>query len=376
MKILELCEFSAGICGVWTRVLEESRRLAEKGHEVKVFSTNAVKGCNKIAKPDEIIGKVKIRRFPFIKLGGESFMHWNFEKAALDFKPDVIVAHNYRHLHTTKALKIAEKLRNEGNQCKVFLVTHAPFVEGDITRDFISKVIVKIYDKFIGPLTLNKFDKILAISNWEIPYLLRAGARRNNIVYIPNGIPEEFFTQKSSKAENKILFLGRIAPKKKLETLIYSIPYLKDKKTKIEVVGPPEKEYLAKIKNLINKLNLSSRIAFSKPIDEIKEKIRKIDSCKLFVLPSRVEGMPQALIEAMARGKIVIGSDSIAIRDIIINGKNGYLFEFNNPKSLAEKINLALNQNNRLGINAKHYAKRFKWAKIADKLEKLYKSKN
>jgi len=38
MKILELCNFSAGICGVWARVREEATRLAERVNEVRVFS--------------------------------------------------------------------------------------------------------------------------------------------------------------------------------------------------------------------------------------------------------------------------------------------------------------------------------------------------
>jgi len=373
MKILELCEFSAGICGVWTRVLEESKRLLERGHEVRVFSSNAVKGCNEIAKPEENIGQINIKRFPFVKLGGESFMQWKFEKEALAFRPDVIVAHNYRHLHTTKALKIAKKLRKQGYSCRIFLVTHAPFVEGDITRGFISKIIVKIYDRIIGPMTLNKFDKILTISKWEIPYLLRMRAKKEKIKYIPNGIPEEFFKQKKSKEQNKILFLGRISPKKKIETLVSAIPYISDKKIKIEIVGPQEKEYMHQIKKIIQKLNISPRITFSKPVYGIREKIKKIDSARVFILPSRVEGMPQSLIEAMAREKIVIGSDSIAIRDLIQDNKTGYLFEFDNPKDLARKINLAISaKHSNIKKNALKSVQGFNWAKVMDKLEAAY----
>ena len=48
MKILELTNFSAGICGVWARVREEAVRLAKK-HEVRVFSSNFVKGMDETA---------------------------------------------------------------------------------------------------------------------------------------------------------------------------------------------------------------------------------------------------------------------------------------------------------------------------------------
>jgi len=377
MKILELCTFSAGGCGVWQRVKQEAQEFHKLGEEVLIFSSNLEKGTNKIVSENENLNGIKIRRFPATKLGGESFMKWLSEKAvkeALQFSPDVIFAHNYRHIHTLKALKIAKILKMQGKKCKVFLVTHAPFVEGNITRSFISKLIVRFYDKIIGPSILNKFDKILAISNWEIPYLLNAGAKRSNIEYVPNGIPEEFFKQKKSKEENKILFLGRIAPKKKLETLIFSIPYIKDKRIRIEIVGPYEADYTHMLENLIRRLKVSDRIIFSKPIYGLKQKIKKIDSCKMFVLPSRVEGMPQALIEAMARGKTVIGSNSIAIRDIITNGKTGYLFEFNNPKSLAEKINLALDKNKRIGISAKNYVKRFEWGRIIAKIYSIIRN--
>ena len=140
MRILELTHFSQGACGVWARAREEALRLCRRGYEVVVFSSNAIKGKEGFAKRDDNIDNVKIKRFPFVKLGGESFMSWNFQKEALKFYPDIIIAHNYRQLHTTRALKIAKKIKESGKECRVFLVTHAPFVEGDITRSFRDKL--------------------------------------------------------------------------------------------------------------------------------------------------------------------------------------------------------------------------------------------
>src|SRR3989344_2822154 len=106
MKILELTNFSAGICGVWARVRDESLRLSKK-HEVKVFSSNFVKGNGNVrAISDEKIGKVEIKRFDARKLGGESYMKWDFQnvrKEILKFKPEIIIAHSYRHKHTDLA---------------------------------------------------------------------------------------------------------------------------------------------------------------------------------------------------------------------------------------------------------------------------------
>jgi glycosyltransferase involved in cell wall biosynthesis len=377
LKILEICPYSAGGCGVWARVKQEANELVKKGYRVKVFSSYFEKGTDKIMPKLETLNGFEIRRFPARKLGGESFMKWDFTKEALEYSPDIIIAHNYRHFHTTKALNVAEMLRKKGKKVKIFLVTHAPFVEGNITRSRFATLIVNFYDRFVGPKTLNRFDKILTISHWEVPYLIKAGAKKEKIVYIPNGIPKEFFKiKKSAKEENKILFFSRISPKKKVETLVAAIPFIKNKEIKVEIVGPKEEEYFKKIKSMIGKLKVSERIKISEPIYDINEKIKKIDSSKVFVLPSRVEGMPQALIEAMSRGKIVIGSDSIAIRDLIQDGKNGYLFEFDNPKSLAEKIDVALENtkmNKEIRKNARVYVNQFSWDNVIKKIESLLK---
>jgi len=187
MKILELCHFSKGICGVFTRVIEEASRLKKHGHNVVIFSSNITKGTNEIAKSeDEVLG-VKIKRFPSRKLGGESFMKWDFEKEALKFKPDIIICHSYRHIHTTKALQIKKKIN-----CKVFLVTHAPF-DRNSSRSLIQNIIVKFYDNHIGSKILKEFDKVIAITKWEIPFLIKLKLKENNIEYIPNGIPSKFF---------------------------------------------------------------------------------------------------------------------------------------------------------------------------------------
>ncbi|MGD9276223.1 MAG: glycosyltransferase family 4 protein [Candidatus Pacearchaeota archaeon] len=368
MKILELTNFSAGGCGVWQRVKQESLLLS-KNHDVKIFSSNFTKGSEKTASSKDKIGDIEIKRFPAKKLGGESFSKWNFEKQAIKFSPNIIIAHSYRHLHTTKALKFVKKIN-----AKVFLVTHAPFARNK-NRSFIQKLIVKSYDFFIGKNTINKFDKIIAITKWEIPYLLSLGCKKEKIVYIPNGIPKEFFIEKKQETEKKqILFMGRISKIKNLETLISSLNLIKDKKINLKIIGPAEKNYLRELKLLIKKFNLGKKIdILDKPYDK-EEQINELDSSLIYVLPSISEAMPQTLIEAMARKKIVISSDNPGTKEIITNGKNGYLFKIGDEKDLTKKIDLAFSKNqNLIKRDAEKSVEKFKWEKIIRKLEKLIK---
>jgi glycosyltransferase involved in cell wall biosynthesis len=377
MKILELTNFSEGICGVWSRVREESLRLANKGHEVVVFSSDFIKGQSGRAKKEDRIGKVKIKRFKGFRLGGESYMIWGgkkLENEIIKHKPEVIIAHSYRHTHTVIASRAGKKIG-----AKKFLVTHAPFVE-EGTRSFLAKLYIKYFhDPFVGKSTLKRFDKILHITKWEIPYLLNLGVDEGKLIYSPNGIPEEFFDTKKGKEENKIVFLGRISPIKNLEVLINSIKLIKDKKIKLEIIGPGEKDYVSELKLLIDKLDLKNRIEFSGPVYELKDKIEKIDSCSLFVLPSKRESMPQSLIEGMAREKIIISSDNKGSSELIKDGVNGYLFRVGDEKDLARKINLALDnkeENKKMKKEARKSVERFSWDKVIEGIDKVIQKRD
>jgi glycosyltransferase involved in cell wall biosynthesis len=373
MKILELTNYSAGICGVFQRAKQESVELSKRGHLVKIFSSNKTKGCEDIAPESDKIEDIEIKRFPAKKLGGESFLSWDFLEEAIKFKPDVVIAHAYRHLHTTKALRLKKYLN-----CKVFLVTHAPFVEKNFTRGRLSKIVVPIYDFFIGRKTINKFDKIISTTKWEEEHLIGLGAKKEKIEYIPNGIPDEFF-KKNSKKINKgeILFFGRISPIKNIESLIDAFYKIKNKKITLKIVGSHEEPYATEIKEKVKKLRLERQIEFFPPVYELKKKIDLISSSEIFVLPSHRESMGQALIEAMSLGKIAISSKTKGPKEIIKDGENGLLFKIGDSDELAEKINYALDKKNkkeveRMQKNAKESVKKFNWDTLIGQLIELF----
>ena len=296
MRILELTNFSAGGCGVFARVKEESLRLSNLGHTVKIFSSNLEKGTWKIVAENEKIGRASITRFKAKRLGGESYIRWNFEEEALRFKPDIIIAHGYRHIHTLKALKLKNKL-----DCKVILVTHAPFGRNK-TRSQLENTVVYLFDNLIGRKTINKFDRVIAITKWEMPFLKEIGLKEDKTLYIPNGIRENFFKDKKiSKEQNKLIYTGRIVSIKDLEVVIEAFEYLKDKKIIFELLGPADVKYLLSLIELVKAEGLENKVFFNNRGYNIKEQIKFLDSGKIFVLPSISEGMPQVLIEAMAR---------------------------------------------------------------------------
>ena len=375
MKIVYLCEFSAGADGVWHSIYNAAKILARR-HEIHVFSSDIVKGLETKAKNKEVIDGITIHRFPVKFRLGENALFWSFADKLRKIKPDVIHAHVYRHPHSTIAPKLAKQL---GAKC--FLTTHAPFVEREL-RGRALNLAVDMYDKFLGKRNLNSYDKVIAITKWEQPFLLRIGCRKDKITYIPNGIPDEFakvkLRFKKAGKKKKLLFFGRVAPIKDVETLLRATKIVLDKGYNIEldVVGPIEKGYESKLFNLIKELNLTRAVNFPGPVYELRKKIKLLIETELFILPSKREGMPLALIEAMSLGCLIISSANVGASEIIKDGKNGFLFPVGNAEKLAEKIIYCLDNYkrlNRVREEAANYARKLTWSRIAEQTEQLYK---
>jgi glycosyltransferase involved in cell wall biosynthesis len=351
-------------------VQQEAQALAERGHEVRVFSSDRLKGVEKErAEASDKIGKVKIRRFPARKLGGESFMTWDFLEEGRRFGPDVILAHSYRHGHTAKALKLGNELG-----VPVILVTHAPF--GQDTRDGLSGMAVKVYDTALGRRALKEFAHILAITKWEEPYLLELGLSKGKIGYSPNGIADYFFSKVGKFGDlKKILFFGRVSPMKDLETLLRALSLL-DEDVVLEIVGPVEEAYGDRLRELVGELGLGSRVSFKEAVFAVKEKVKLLDSVGVFVLPSKREGMPQALVEAMARQRICVVSNTAGSSELVEDGKTGFVFPVGSVKGCARALEKALGlrglQRKRMGMRARGRVSGFGWEKIVAGIEKLF----
>ncbi len=113
------------------------------------------------------------------------------------------------------------------------------------------------------------------------------------------------------------------------------------------------------------------------PIYDIKEKINKIDSSEIFVLPSRKESFPFGIIEAMARGKIVVATKTLGSIEIIEDGKNGFLVEIDDVDGLKNTLNkitkMSQEEKEKIIIAAKQKAKGFKILNTIKKWDGLFK---
>jgi len=145
---------------------------------------------------------------------------------------------------------------------------------------------------------------------------------------------------KKEEIEPYILFLGFPWYLKGVDILIKAFNLISNEfpEYRLKIVGfCPDKSYFQTLAKGNDKIELCNSV----PYDEA---MRLMSKCALFVLPSRTEGMPKVLLEAMAYKKPLIASNVGGIPTYIKHGFNGLLFESENVENLAEKIKLLLNK--------------------------------
>ncbi|MBI5391373.1 glycosyltransferase family 4 protein [Candidatus Woesearchaeota archaeon] len=359
MKIAFTCTYSyPSASGVWNYVYNIAKELIKQGHEVHVFSSNRIAGTNKTSSREEVYEGIYLHRFPVRFKVSENYMLWNPYKAILKIKPDVIHCNTYRHLESIYALRAAEKLKVPS-----FLTTHAPFVEA-IVRGKTKSSLANLFDKIYGKKQLRQFTKVIAIANWELPYLKKLTTKEIEVIH--PGIDAEFLKIKiKQRPIKKVLFMGRVAPVKNV-TMIGEIA-VKCPELNFKIYGPVDEWYniqhtMTKNVEIINKRYTKA------------EEIKELNNAEVFILSSKREGIPLALSEAMAAGKIVLSSRTQGGTELIQDKKNGFLFTTaNEAVQILKYCEKNWKSLNKVQQTARTGVQKDTWKAIAKKLEKQYK---
>ena len=345
-------------CGIWERAASDVFVLKKQGYEVNVFSSNIKKGTTEILSNKEEYKGVKIFRFS-VKLRplGNS-MFFFFLKNLRELNPDIIHVHGYRHPHCIQALFWAKL-----NKKKIILTTHGPFRK-DSRRPFLHKLVDIIYDVFIGFWELRLYDQVIAVSKWELPFLIKRNASRDKISVIPNSINDEFFkiNPRARQSFNNILYMGRVEKIKRIEWLIELAK--KFPNLNFTIFGPDQDNSLnniLKVKNLkiINK---------EYGIDDFINESKKND---IFILPSVRESFGIVGLEAMSQGLLLISSNTLGVKEYLINKKNGIIVNSFDELVISIK-NLNSDLVNEMIRNGIKTAKNYSVEKNSQKLLKIY----
>lgn len=208
---------------------------------------------------------------------------------------------------------------------------------------------------FLEHFTFRRANAIWVTAKSLIPKVKQFGARHVSI--IPNWFDLTELDGYSSKMSQtdpikRILFVGRLHPVKQTDLLIraFSIVNKINHNSELYILGDgPEYPFLVK---LAKDLGLSDCVHFLGFTDRTTT-LRMIRSSDVLVLPSRIEGNPCVLIEAMMNNLPIIGTDVPGIKDMIKHLVTGYLIDQPRTEELANAIEWVISNSTESRIMAK-----------------------
>ena len=158
-------------------------------------------------------------------------------------------------------------------------------------------------------------------------------------VVIPNPINSLYVDNQKVEyhaASHKIVAAGRLSEQKNYKMMIDAVKLLSEDYGDISLQIYGNGELDTQLRAYIKEQGLEDKVSLMGRSDELYNVYKNAD---VYVMSSDYEGMPNALAEAMAIGLPCISTDcKTGPRDLIDEGKNGFLIPCNDPKALAEKL--------------------------------------
>lgn len=172
--------------------------------------------------------------------------------------------------------------------------------------------------------------------------------------YIYNGVETADRALKDSIDPYKVVVVSRIDLKQKaLLELIEAISILNKNGQKFSVDIYGEGEDIEVLKERIRKLNLEKMVIL-KGFTAKPETI--LTRYSVFILPSKFEGLPISILEAISSGLVVVASNVGGVPEIIEDGKTGFLIDGYSPENIAKTLCRVVDRSNdlpRIAVNAR-----------------------
>jgi glycosyltransferase involved in cell wall biosynthesis len=174
----------------------------------------------------------------------------------------------------------------------------------------------------------------------------REGRSRRGTILIQNAVtsPDSTFGGVIAQQRPEVPFpehsvligtVGRLHPQKGFDVLLRSMPLVLASIPRARLIIVGEGASLGELKRLASSLKIENEVFFAGIFKNPDEILRLLD---VYVQPSRFEGAPNAVMEAMAHGIPVVATAIDGIRDLIRDGVTGWLVPADNVAALAFRL--------------------------------------
>jgi glycosyltransferase involved in cell wall biosynthesis len=301
-------------------VYEISKELANRGHEIEVYTTKAYDQTRNF-KPkydEQTMNGFKITYFDNLIRPGNLFLSPEMivalQKRLKEF--DVVHIHFGRQVHDIAVNYYAKK----------YGVPYVLQAHGSLPRIMAWRRLKWVYDVLFGYRLLRDASKVIALSRVEAEQYKRMGVPEEKIAVIPNGIdlseyadlpPKGSFKRKFNIDEDEkiVLYLGRIHRIKGVDILVKAFANIVKKldDVKLVIVGPDD-GYLGKLEALIKALKIEGNVLITGPLYG-RDKLEVYVDADVYVLPSKYEIWGMTVLEAVACGTLVILTENCGIAE-------------------------------------------------------------
>ena len=315
-----------------------AQQLIQKGVDVRVVTGWWFRGTPR----QEVIGGVPVtRNFAFWKMFGirglRKFGAYTYMLALFWHLFRQRATYDLIHIHTMNYHTFVGVIAGQ-------LLSRPVVAKVACSGDFGDVRLMK--NNFLVPGTrqmlpkLRECDCVVATNDQVKEELLANGFRPEQIARIPNGVETQAFAVKRDyrlRDPIRLIFVGRLSAQKGVDVLLRGLQLMRrhwpEVRWELSILGTGELR--RHLERLAEQLGLSTVVRFCGKVEDVPARLGKSD---IFVLPSRAEGMSNALLEAMASGLPCIATHVPGNRALIQDEKNGLLVMPDSPDKLAKAI--------------------------------------
>jgi glycosyltransferase involved in cell wall biosynthesis len=198
-----------------------------------------------------------------------------------------------------------------------------------------------LIERLLSPLV----DVYDSNSRAALGLLAGLGIDSQRLVYIPNGLDlSEWAPRNGGRDEDgvpMVLCAARFVDRKRQGDLLEALAALRRDGHSLRAVLVGAGPTLSEMRELAASLGLDGCVEFPGPVGS-EEVRRLLEQAAIACLPSAWEGMPGALMEAMASGVAVVGTDVSGTNELVVHGESGLLVRAYDPPALAEALGTLL----------------------------------
>lgn len=284
------------------------------------------------------------------------------------------------HCHSTKAGLVGRIAAKLAATKKIYFTVHGwGFYNSEYKRQRNSLILMEKITAFLS-------SKIICVSlNDYNQGLKNKIASKNKMIVINNGIDWRLTADRNaarkklglSNANIAFGFVARLVEQKNPQLLLYAAANIlgRRKNAKLIIIG--DGPLMNECRRLSEDLKITDKVNF---LGELPNELAKelMSGFDIFVLPSRFEGLPLTIIEAMFAGLPVVASSVGGIPELVANSKCGFLVSPDNKSDLVEKIEYLIqnpDEIQKMGAFGRKIAQdKFNLGKMIDNYQKLYEN--